>query len=282
MRQQKLLWAQPVPWGWIQNNMGKIRTRVLGMEDVEKEQKQEQKKRAQEKKVVKSAKAQEPEASQAPKEEKKTTSKPKKVVDVKAHANVRGKKYRSAQKQVDNKKTYSLGEAITLLKKIKYAAFDESVELHINTKEADIKGELSLPHAAGKTVRVAIVDDKVLDQIGDGKIEFDVLIAHPSFMPKLAKYARTLGPKGLMPNPKAGTISTNPEEVAKKYAGGLIRWKTEIKSPLIHLVVGKISQKDDEIVENTQAFIASVNKNNVKSAYIKTTMSPALQISLDF
>jgi large subunit ribosomal protein L1 len=99
-------------------------------------------------------------------------------------------------------------------------------------------------------------------------------------MPRLAKFARVLGPKGLMPNPKAGTISTNPEEVAKKYSGGLLKWKTEPKFPLIHQSIAKVSQEDVQIVENAQKFLEAVGSQNISQVVIKTTMSPGLAISL--
>jgi large subunit ribosomal protein L1 len=163
---------------------------------------------------------------------------------------------------------------------MKTASFDESVELHLVVEEQGLKGEVELPHSTGKTVRVAIVDDKVLAAIEAGKIDFDVLITHPSYMPKLAKFAKVLGPKGLMPNPKAGTISPNPEEVAKKFQKGVLRWKTEPKATLIHQMLGKISMKEEEIKENIEAFFKSVGTKNIKKAYLKTTMSPSVKIEV--
>lgn len=110
-------------------------------------------------------------------------------------------------------------------------------------------------------------------------MDFDILITHPSFMPKLAKFARVLGPKGLMPNPKAGTISTNPQEVAKKYSGGLLKWKSEAKFPLVHQMIGKVSQDEAQIVENAVSFVDAVGRPNIQKVVIKTTMSPGLAIS---
>lgn len=259
--------------------MGKIRTRTIGVEEVEKEQKTEQKKRSQEKKVTKKADvAVVTEAPvETPKVEKKTSKVKKEVVVSKV---VRGKKYAHAATQVDPKKNYSLQEAVKILKSIKYTSFDESVELHMNVTEEGLKGEIALPHSIGKTVRVAIVDDKLLDQLANGKIEFDILVTHPSFMPKLARFAKVLGPKGLMPNPKAGTISPKPEEVAKKFEGGLMKWKGEAKFPLVHQMIGKLSADDKNLVENAEAFIAAVGSSKIKSVFIKSTMSPSLQVSL--
>lgn len=286
--------------------MGKVRTRVLGNEEVEEKQKKEQKVKTEEKKalkatskgkdkkklskaveVLKEAEAKAKNEEQSEESDVKETKpekakKEKKVVaSEKVKTHVRGKKYKGAEKHVSKDKIYSLKEAISTLKKIKYAKFDESVELHLNTDEAGLKGEIQLPHSTGKIVRTKIVDDKVLDEIEAGKFDFDVLITHPSFMPKLAKYARVLGPKGLMPNPKAGTVSQTPEEVVKKFAKGTLRWKTEEKFPLIHQMIGKISAEDKALSENAQTFIQSVGKVHIKQAYIKTTMSPSVKIDIE-
>ncbi len=271
--------------------MGKIRTRVLGMEDVEKQQKDEQKKRSEEKKMKrKSSKAVEAikeaekkekmEVEEIKTEKKKDTKESKKTVLVRK-IRARGKKHVAAAKKVDKNKLYLLEESVPLLKKIKYAKFDEAVELHLNVDKEGIKGEVELPHATGKTVRVAIVDDKLLDKLESGTIDFDILITHPSFMPKLAKFARVLGPKGLMPNPKSGTISTTPEQVAKKFEKGMTRFKSEPKFPLVHLLVGKVSHEDKALVENAKALLQAVGKAHIKDAYIKTTMSPSLKINIE-
>jgi large subunit ribosomal protein L1 len=257
--------------------MGKIRTRTLGLEEVEKKQKEEQKQKAAEKKKTREAQVEEKDIKV--KEEKKTEKRKteKKVVKVAP----RSKKYQEAKKMVDVKKTYTISEAISLLKKMKYADFDESVEVHLNVDETGLKGEVELPHSTGKTIKIKIVDDKVLSEIESGKLDFDILITHPSFMPKLAKFARVLGPKGLMPNPKAGTISTNPEEVVKKFAKGTIRWKTEAKFPLIHQMLGKISFDEKALKENTIAFLKSVGKGHIQKAILKTTMSPGVKLDIE-
>lgn len=278
--------------------MGKIRTRVLGLEDLEDKQKQDQKERAEEKKVKKSAtetkdaavelkdkKTSKKVEKQKAADDKKTAVKESKAAqkdaETKKTESGRSKKYMAAVKKVDPKKIYSLPEAIALLKKIKYANFDESLELHINLDEQGLRGEVDLPHSIGKTVRVAIVDEKVIEAIEKGIIDFDVLISHPSFMPKLVKFAKTLGPRGLMPNPKTGTVSTNPEETKNKFTKGVIRWKSEPKFPLLHQLIGKISYKDEDIAENVMLYLKSVGKVHIKKAFIKTTMSPSLRLDVD-
>lgn len=277
--------------------MGKIRTRTIGLEDVEEQEKQEAKERAKVKKEEKkhkkaSSKAMEELKSVEAKEkaevqeeggevvEKSEPVKEKKEEKKAVSTHVRGKKHREAMKQVDKNKVYGLAEAIALLKKIKYASFDESVELHLNVKEQGIKGEVALPHTTGKTVRVKVVDDALLETLEKGVIDFDVLVTHPSFMPKLAKFARVLGPKGLMPNPKAGTVSTNPDEVVKKFEKGTLRYKTEPKFHLMHQLIGKISHEEGALVENADAFLNAVGRTNITAAFIKTTMSPSLKIQI--
>lgn len=282
--------------------MGKIRTRIIGLEDVEKDQKKEQKRRSEEKKLEKKkirapglkrgermvavevdetaaeklAKAQkfiqEPPIPKVVEKKSKQKKKPKKS---------RGERYKKALKMIDKKKSYPLKEAVETLKKIKFASFDESVELHINLIEGGLKGEVELPYATGKTTRVRIADDKTLEEIGKGQILFDILITHPSNMPKLAKFAKFLGPKGLMPNPKAGTISIHPEEVAKKFKKGTLRWKSEAKFPLIHQMIGKISFEDNALIQNAQALFESIGKNKMRGAFIKSTMSPAVKVDLE-
>ena len=285
--------------------MGKIRTRIIGLEDVEEKQKKAQKERSAEKKEKKTRlrpaqrDSGEAKKEEAPAERDEATrlrateqssgevKKEKKEKKIMVHSRgkpastQRGEQYSEAKKKVNKDTFYSLDDAIKLLKKIKFTSFDESVELHLVVDEAGLKGEIELPHSTGKTTRIKIVDDGVITNLEKGVMDFDILITHPSFMPKLAKFARVLGPKGLMPNPKAGTISPNPEEVAKKFQKGVLRWKTEAKFPLIHQMIGKISFEDKDIVENAKAFLESVKKNHIKKAFLKSTMSPSVKIDIE-
>lgn len=243
--------------------MGKNRKQIVGLADIDKQHKEE---KTEEKAVV--------EVAVEAKKEEKT---PKKNVSKK----VRGKKYIEAKKKMGEKKMMKLTEAVELLKKAKYAAFDESVDLHMNVVKTGLRGEVELPHSTGKVVRVAIVNDTVLEQLAQGKIEFDVLITHPSFMSKLARFAKVLGPKGLMPNPKAGTVSATPEEVAKKFMKGTLRWKTEPKFPIIHQMIGKLSYDSKNLVENAQAFIDAVGKAQIKSVFITSSMGLSVGIEIE-
>ena len=197
---------------------------------------------------------------------------------------VRSKKYQAAVMKLDHQKVYALPEAITLLREVSYSRFPGSIELHINTLEKGLRGTAKLPHGTGKEIKVAIADsstvDKLVSEIASGKINFDALIAHPSAVPKLAKVAKFLGPRGLMPNPKAGTISSEPEKAAEKLKKGEIAWKTESEFPIIHQVIGKMTFKDNQIEENFQAFIKSVGTNKITSITLKSTMSPGIKVVL--
>lgn len=222
------------------------------------------------------------------KTEGEPTKKGKKTKSAKKR--IRSKGYQLMVQMIDKSKVYPLNEALELLEKMKSPAkqdsalqkknFDETVELHINTHTPGISGNITLPHGSGKKTRVAIVDDALIAEIEKGKIDFDILISSPVFMSKLAKVARILGPKGLMPNPKNGTITEKPEEAAKKYEGGQISFKTESKSPIIHLSVGKVSYGSKKLSENVEVILGAVKKENILNAVLKSTMSPAIKLSL--
>ena len=269
--------------------MGKIRTKIIGLEEVEKKQAKEAKVRREAKKIQKktSVKAESiieekiisPDMPAEEKPEKKPTT--KKTAKAKIKTKSRGQRYFSASKLVDKKKQYSAIEAVTLLKKMAHSRFDETVELHLNVKEAGLKGEVSLPHGTGKQSKVAILTDEVIKLIEQGKIDFDVLIARPTDMPKLVKFAKVLGPKGLMPNPKAGTVSEKPEEAVKKFTSGVIRFKTEAKFPLLHQSIGKLSFRDEQLVDNIAVFLKAVKPQNITTVYLKSTMSPAIKINTE-
>ena len=189
----------------------------------------------------------------------------------------RSKKYTSKIVSLDRNKSYPLKEALELLSKFEKAGFDETVELHINTIDGSVSGRMMLPHGTGKKARVAIASDELIEQLEKGTIDFDVLIAHPSMMPKLAKVAKFLGPRGLMPNPKSGTITDKPEEAMKKFEEGQINFKTE-KSPIVHLSVGKLSFGPDKLSENIEAAIEAINKAKIRNAILKSTMSPGIKL----
>lgn len=193
-----------------------------------------------------------------------------------------GKAILAAKSKVDSTKTYSIEDAVKLVKATNITKFVATVTLHLNLqgKEAPTRVELTFPYVAGAAKKVAIVSDELLQDIEKGKIDFDILVTHPSFMPKLAKYAKVLGPKGLMPNPKSGTVTPNPEAKAKEFAAGKTQVKAEPKFPLMHATVGKVNQPEKEIVANIQALIAAVKTKNISKATLASTMSPGIKLQL--
>ncbi len=258
--------------------MGKIRVKTIGDEELEKKQAEEAKKRQEQKKAEKST------ASEVEEVEKKKKTGVKKI---NTNTSSRSEKYLEKTKLIDPAKMYSLAEALKILPDLSLSSFDETVELHINTTDTGISGSVILPHGTGKKTRVAIAEgtnaaalDELIKKVEKGIIDFDILIATPDVMPKLARLAKTLGPRGLMPNPKNGTISTKPQEIAKKYEGGQINYKTESKFPLIHLSVGKISFGEKKLSENIKSIFVTLSEKQLKNVTLKSTMSPGIKIDL--
>lgn len=282
--------------------MGKIRVATLG-DEAEKEQKRRAEARRQTKKSKKAKvegvglhggervavmeesdikpefkKLVEEVEEGAPKEEVKK----KKKVKVK----VRSKKYQEAVKLVDKSKLYPLKDAVELVKKTSITKFDGTVELHINLSPASLgekkefRTSVSLPHGTGKQVRVAIADDKILADIEAGKIDFDILVAHPSLMPKLAKVARILGPKGLMPNPKTGTVSAEPEKRAKELSSGQVNIKTEPNNPILHMPIGKVSFDTTKLASNIEAVMKAIGPSKILKVTLASTMGPGIKIAV--
>jgi large subunit ribosomal protein L1 len=147
-------------------------------------------------------------------------------------------------------------------------------------REAGTSVSLTLPHSTGKSVRVAIASDEVIAKIQAGEIDFDVLVAHPSFMPKLAKFAPVLGPKGLMPNPKNGTLTPNPEAAQKKLEAGTVTVKTEKKAPLMHVRIGKNSMETAQLTANLETLLKTL-KGKVLSMAIASSMSPGVKVVIE-
>lgn len=254
-------------------------------------------------------------AEKAAKEERKAhaaeakaeeDSKPKQAVKPpRTRLERQGKKFQEAAKLVDKTKQYTLAEAIELATKTSPVKFDASVELHINLnvdpRQADqnIRDNLVLPAGTGKTVRVAVFDDakvegadlsgveeiiKVLDK---GELNFDILIATPAQMPKLGKYARLLGPRGLMPNPKSGTVTTDVAKAVKEAKAGRVEYRVD-STGIIHVGFGKVSFGAKKLEDNARAVLQSVKGNkpaSVKSAYVKaihiaTSMGPSITVAV--
>jgi len=205
-----------------------------------------------------------------------TPEAPKKV----KAARVRSKPYQAAKSKVDVAATYAISDAIKLLRDVSLTKFDATVELHLTLKEKGVSKEIELPHSTGKTRRVAIADDKTIAAIESGKIDFDVLYASPDQMAQLVKFAKVLGPKGLMPNPKTGTVVPDPEKSAAAAASKTsVILKTEKDAPLVHTTIGKLSASDQQLSANIQAILTAFAGQLIK-AVLKSTMSPAIKLVL--
>ena len=199
---------------------------------------------------------------------------------VKKVEKIRGKKYVAAKAKLDHEKFHKIPEAVALVKETSYSNFDGTIELHLVMKKTGASAQITLPHQAGKQKKVEIAGDETIEKLKTGKIDFDILVATPDLMPKLVPFARLLGPKGLMPNPKNGTLVNDPKKL-KSFSTSTITLKTEREAPLIHAVVGKVSQKDEEITENIETiFKAFGGEKGILRAFIKATMSPSAKIKI--
>ena len=192
----------------------------------------------------------------------------------------RSKKYVQKRSMVDRTKFYPVSDSIELLKKVSYTSFTGTVRADLLVRDDKLSVDFAFPHATGQTKRVVIATDAVLTDIEAGKLDFDVLVTEPAMMPKLAKFARVLGPKGLMPNPKLGTVTKDPAKKAKELEGGKQVIKTEKAAPLIHVVFGKLDMKDKELVENLETLIKYVNAKKILKLVISATMSPGIKVDL--
>ncbi|MDH5533046.1 MAG: hypothetical protein OEX81_01305 [Candidatus Pacebacteria bacterium] len=198
----------------------------------------------------------------------------------KVNQRLRSKKYTLSRSKLDKTKRYDLNKALELVKSLSYSKFDGTVEAHLVVKEAGINANISFPHSTGKASKITIFSDKVIKDIEAGNIDFDVLIATPSDMSKLTKFARVLGPKGLMPNPKSGTLTTNPEAKKKELEAGKVMIKTERKAPLVHVGVGKTSMTTEELAANVEALLNGF-KGRVVKLNLCSTMSPSVKVQLE-
>ncbi len=190
-------------------------------------------------------------------------------------------------------KTYPVEQAIELVKQISYTKFDGTMEVHININSKSVRGLISLPFISGKALKVLafgkgaedsgadlIGDDKALAEIEKGKVNFDVLVTTPEWMPKLARAAKVLGPKGLMPNPKSGTITTDLKKAITEIQSGKVEYKSEKGASVIHLGIGKVSQPTDELNQNIKILLSTIGKSKIKRVTIASTMSPGVKIDL--
>ena len=194
---------------------------------------------------------------------------------------IRSKKYVESKNKLEVGKSYPKSQAIKLVKELSYSKFDGTMELHLVMKKVGVSAQFTLPHAAGREKKVEIASDETIEKLKSGKIDFDVLVATSEFMPKLVPFARLLGPKGLMPNPKNGTLVTDPKKL-KSFSASAVTLKTEKEAPLIHTVLGKVSQKDEEIEANLDTILKAFGGDKqIVRAFIKSTMSPSVKLLLN-
>lgn len=251
-------------------------------------------------KAVGDTSAQDPEA-----ESRKKGPAPK----VRSRLERRGKNYRKIAELVEKDKTYNLTDAIELATKTSPVKFDASVEVHVrlgvDPRQADqnIRATLVLPHGSGKAIRLAVFapesehaaakkagadivgDETFMKQLDKETIDFDVLIATPAYMARLGKYARLLGPKGLMPNPKSGTVAADVAKAVSEAKAGKVEYRLD-KQATIHLSIGKVSFGSSKLEDNARAFFASLSSQKpsslksifVKSTAITTTMGPGIKV----
>ena len=221
------------------------------------------------------------------------------------------KRYQELNAKIDQEKRYSVAEAASAVKELKSAKFDETVEIAMNLsvdpRHADqmVRGAVVLPNGTGKKVRVAVfakgakIDeakeagadivgtDELVEMIQAGNIDFDVVVAAPDCMGVVGKIGRILGPKGLMPNPKTGTVTPDVATAVKNVKGGQVSFRVDKKGN-IHAGIGKVSFEADKIAENVNAFVAAINKQKpasakgryIKNAALSLTMSPAIKFDV--
>ncbi len=221
----------------------------------------------------------------------------------------KSKKYREAQEKIDRTKYYELEEAVKMLKDISFEGFDASVELamrlNVNPRKAEenIRGATVLPHGTGKTKRVLVFakgdkakeaeeagadyvgDEELVEKVQKGWMEFDTVVAAPDMMPHVGKLGRTLGPKGLMPNPKTGTVTQDIGKAVEEIKAGKVEYRVD-KVGNLHILVGKKSFSEDKLVENIRSFYETIKRlrpSTVKGVFIQnlaisTTMSPGVRV----
>lgn len=192
----------------------------------------------------------------------------------------RSRKYIAARSQVDKTQTYPVDKAVELVKKLSRAKHP-TITADINLRESGLNLEISLPHSTGKQIKVAIADETVLKQIEAGQLDFDVLLAKPDMMGKIAKHAKVLGPRGLMPNPKNNTVTTDPEKRKKELEAGSLQIKAEKKAPVCHIQIGQINQPDQEVAENVTALARKIGLTKIAKLTLSSTMSPGIKVELN-
>jgi len=193
---------------------------------------------------------------------------------------IRGKKYSEAKSKINKSNLYKLPEAVKIIKEASYSKFDGTMEIHLVVKKVGVNLNVTLPFSAGKQKKIEVADDKTLEKLKTGKIDFDVLLALPEMMPKLVVFAKLLGPRGLMPNPKNGTIIKSTKD-AYKFGGNTINLRTEKEAPLVHTSFGKVSQNNEELIKNAETILEKLGgSKTILRAFMKSSMSPSVKIQI--
>lgn len=195
----------------------------------------------------------------------------------------RGTKYLEAAALVDRDKTYPLEEGLDLAKQTCYAKFDAAIDVHLRLSppkknEDVVRGSVNLPHGSAKPQRVIIIDEEMIEKISKGWTDFDVAVATPDMMPKLGKLAKILGPRGLMPNPKAGTVTAEPQKIAQELQAGRVEYKVDSLNN-VHQSIGRVSWDTAKLAENCRAFISVLPKNRIRSITVVASMGPAVRVN---
>ncbi|MEZ4210328.1 MAG: 50S ribosomal protein L1 [Patescibacteria group bacterium] len=241
------------------------------------------------------------------KKAKKTESKKDKVQKF-GH----GKKYNELVQKVDKEKLYDLSEALDLVKETSPTKFDATVELHMQmgldpkTPEQNIRGTVTLPAGSGKVPKILVLAeeadaekakkagadfaglDDMIEKIGTGWLDFDLVIATPAAMPKVGKMGQTLGTKGLMPNPKSGTVSADPAKAVEEFKKGKVEYRLD-KDAIVHMGIGKVSFSADDLKKNFMAVFAAIRSakpSSAKGTYMKrlslsSSMGPGIKVDIN-
>lgn len=203
----------------------------------------------------------------------------------------RSKAYLAKVELVEKGKRYNLIEAIDLARAASFSKNPGSLEVHIMTNSKGMRGLVNMPHLSGKNLRILafgsgaaaagadiVGDDAKLDDVMKGRIDFDVVVTHPSWMPKLARAAKVLGPRGMMPNPKNGTVSENLEKAINELKGGKFEYKTEANLPVMHLRIGDLNQPNEELAANIKTLAMSIGKTKLKAMTLAASMGLGVKV----
>lgn len=199
-------------------------------------------------------------------------------------AKVKSKKYQEIEKAIEINKIHSVKEAVELVKKASYTKFDATVSVAIRLEkskskkgEDSVRGTIKLPNGTGKKQNVVIVTDEIIEKIKKGWMDFDVLVATPAEMPKMAQVAKILGPKGKMPNPKDGTVVDDPKVIIEDLSERVVRYRADLGQNL-HIPIGKTSWSNDKLEENLSFVLKSLIRFKKLSVTLSATMGPGIKV----